>query len=347
MTRVGDGLGACVEPLAATYDAAFLDLDGVVYVGESAVVGAAEALQAAQEGGMRLVYVTNNASRTPETVADQLVRLGLPATADAVATSAQAAARLVAQHVPAGSAVLVVGGVGLRQAVAEQGMALVSRAEESPVAVVQGFGPDVGWADLREAAFAVSGGALWVASNLDRTIPVTGGRAPGNGTLVDAVAAAAGRRPDWVAGKPEAPLLDEAQLRSAARRPLMVGDRLDTDIVGARRYGADSLLVLTGVTTVEELLEAVPHERPTYVGADLSALQRAQAQVQRHDEFVSCGSWSVAPGAAWRVTGDGHPDDLLRCLCDAVWHRAGEGAGQAAEAYGRVRSARGRELSAQ
>ena len=336
MTNGGHALGACTEPLALAYDAAFLDLDGVVYVGEAAVAGAAEALLAAQAGGMRLVYVTNNASRTPQTVADHLVRLGLPATSDAVATSAQAAARLVAEHVPAGARVLVVGGVGLQVAVEERGMVVVTAHAQCPVAVVQGFGPDVCWADLREAAFAVHGGALWVASNLDRTVPVAGGRAPGNGTLVDAVAAAAGRRPDLVAGKPEAPLFEEAALRSDARHPLMVGDRLDTDIAGASRYGADSLLVLTGVTTVRELLEAQGDERPTYVGADLSALHRAQDEVRRDATSVSCGGWRIAAGAPFDVTGDGHADDLLRCLCVAVWHRRGEGAGDAAQVYARV-----------
>jgi ribonucleotide monophosphatase NagD (HAD superfamily) len=227
---------------------------------------------------------------------------------------------MLAERLPAGAPVLVVGGDGLRDAVRERGLRVVGSMNEEPVAVVQGIGSDVGWADLAQAAFAAAAGLLWVAANLDRTIPVAGGRAPGNGTLVDAVAAAAGRRPDLVAGKPEPALFDEARTRSGARRPLMVGDRLDTDIAGARRAGIDSLFVLTGVSDVIDLLQATGDLRPTYVGRDLSALLRPQEDVLSADGFT-CGGWRVSAAADEQVEvdGDGHADDLLRALCAVTW----------------------------
>jgi HAD superfamily hydrolase (TIGR01450 family) len=234
------------------------------------VAGAAEAVAAARAAGMRMAFVTNNASRTPAAVAARLAEVGVPAHEDEVVTAAQATATLLRTLVAPGARVLVTGGEGLRVAVAEAGFAVVTSAGDAPDAVVQGYDPSLAYADLAEAALAVRAGAVWVASNLDATIPTARGELPGNGSLVALVATAAGRRPDASAGKPERALHDEAVRRSGARRPLVVGDRLDTDIEGARRAGCDSLLVLTGVTTREMLATAGP--RPTYVGDDLRAL---------------------------------------------------------------------------
>ncbi|NHC47082.1 HAD-IIA family hydrolase [Motilibacter sp. K478] len=317
--------------MAQAYDVALLDLDGVVYVGEHAVPRAPEALASASARGMRLAYVTNNASRTPLAVGDHLRSLGVDAKDDEVVTSAQAAARLIAEQVPPGSAVLVVGGEGLVVALAELGLRAVFSVDEDPVAVVQGFSPDVGWRQLAEGAFALSRGLPWVASNLDLTIPTPRGRAPGNGTLVGVLAQATGRRP-VVAGKPELPLHAEAVRRSGASCPLVVGDRLDTDIEGAVRAGTDSLLVLTGVTTPAELLRAGAHERPTYVGADLDSLlvahpapQRAGGPPAGKPSDPGAGSWSCGGWAAsvedgsLRLTGEGEPLDGLRAACAAAW----------------------------
>jgi glycerol 3-phosphatase-2 len=260
-----------VGPLAARYDTALLDLDGVVYRGPDAVPHAVAALLGAAAAGMHLAYVTNNASRTPETVAAHLLELGLPAKPEEVVTAAQAVARLIAEQVPQGARVLTVGGEGLRSALLSYGLTLVSSADDEPAAVVQGYVPETSWHDLAEVAYAVGRGVPWFASNVDTTMPTARGIAPGNGALVGAVAAAAGGWPT-VAGKPEPALHRETMLRTGAARPLVVGDRLDTDIEGANRAGVDSLLVLTGVTGLEQLRAAPPEQQPTYASEDLRGL---------------------------------------------------------------------------
>jgi HAD superfamily hydrolase (TIGR01450 family) len=262
---------AADEPLAALYDTALLDLDGVVYRGADAVPHAVASLVAAEDAGMRLAYVTNNASRTPAAVASHLRELGLPASAEDVVTAAQAVARLIAEQVPEGARVLVIGGEGLRQALLEHRLVLVSSAEDDPAAVVQGYRPDTAWKDLAEAAYAIERGVPWFAANTDRTMPTARGIAPGNGALVGAVAAATGTWPT-VAGKPEPALHRETMIRTNAKRPLVVGDRLDTDIEGANRAGVDSLLVLTGVTRLQDLKDAPEKHQPTYLAQDLRGL---------------------------------------------------------------------------
>jgi glycerol 3-phosphatase-2 len=273
---------AADKPLASLYDTALLDLDGVVYRGVDAVPHAVSSLLDAAKAGMHLAYVTNNASRTPEAVAAHLRELGLPVEAKDVVTAAQAVARLIAERVPKGARVLVIGGEGLRQALLEHGLTLVSRADEDPAAVVQGYRPDTSWADLAEAAYAVGSGVPWFAANTDKTMPTARGIAPGNGALVGAVATATGTWPT-VAGKPEPALHRETMLRTGAKRPLIVGDRLDTDIEGANRAGVDSLLVLTGVTRIEQLRDAPKEQVPTYVAQDLRALLDPGALIDWHE----------------------------------------------------------------
>ncbi|RZS80237.1 HAD superfamily hydrolase (TIGR01450 family) [Motilibacter rhizosphaerae] len=316
-------LVASCAPLSAAYDVALLDLDGVVYVGPAAVPGAAEALAAAARDGMRLAFVTNNASRTPSSVAQHLGELGVPATVEQVVTSAQAAARLVAEQVPAGSPVLVVGGEGLVVALGERGLRAVGSADDGPVALVQGFAPEVGWRQLAEGALALQRGVPWIASNVDRTIPTPRGLAPGNGTLVEVLRLATGREP-VVAGKPELPLHAEAVARTSAERPLVVGDRLDTDIEGAVRAGTPSLLVLTGVTGAAELLGAGPQHRPSYLGADLGALLEPHAAPALEGDRASLGGWDAhLEHGVLRVTGTGDPLDALRAACAAAWSSEG------------------------
>ncbi|HEY1619408.1 MAG TPA: HAD family hydrolase, partial [Streptosporangiaceae bacterium] len=212
--------GASADPLCRAYDAALLDLDGVVYLGGAAIPGAAQALHQAADLGMRLAYVTNNASRTPAAIAGQLTALGVPASAADVVTSAQAAARLLAERLPAGAPVLVAGGIGLRVALRERGLRPVSTAAEKPAAVVQGFAPDLSYGLLAEAATALRAGAFYVASNADTTLPTSRGPQPGNGSLIQVLITATGKRP-VVAGKPERPLHAEAVRRTGARRPLV------------------------------------------------------------------------------------------------------------------------------
>ncbi|TSB31394.1 HAD-IIA family hydrolase [Streptomyces benahoarensis] len=316
----------CDRALCAEYDTALLDLDGVVYAGGVALPHAVDALTAAREGGMHLAYVTNNAARTPQTVAGQLTGFGLPTGAEDVITSAQAVARLIAEQVPPGSRVLTVGGEGLRVALRERGLEPVESADDGPAAVVQGYDAAIDWGRLAEAAYAVQRGVPWFASNTDLTIPRERGIAPGNGALVEVVRIAAGGTPQ-VAGKPQPPMHRETVLRTGARRPLVIGDRLDTDIEGAFNGGVDALLVLTGVTTPADLLAAPPPHRPAYVDADLRGLLVPQPAVVPDGDGFRCGGlWAAARGDRLDVEGDGAPLDGLRALCAAAWTAAGDGA---------------------
>jgi glycerol-1-phosphatase len=260
--------------LVTRYTAVVCDLDGVVYRGPTAVPHAVEVL-----GGLEVpvLYATNNASRSPSEVAGHLRDLGLDCISDAVATSSQAGAWLLADRLAPGSPVLAVGGAGVATALRESGLRPVLPAEaarDQVDAVLQGYGPAVTASDLAEAAYAVEGGATWVATNTDGTLPTDRGVAPGNGSLVAAVERAVGQPPHLVAGKPAPPLylLCAQRLDLPVDRVLAVGDRLDTDIEGAVAAGMDSLLVLTGVDDLRACLDAPPQRRPTWVAPDLRAL---------------------------------------------------------------------------
>lgn len=277
-------------PLCDLHDVVMLDLDGVVYVGAEAVDGAAEALQSAVTRGARPAYLTNNASRPAGVVAEHLRDLGMPVPDEAdVVTSAQAVARLMAAELPSGARVMVVGGRGLRESVQEQGLVPVAKLADDPVAVVQGFSPDLAWADLAEASYAVGHGLPWYASNRDLSVPTPRGTAPGNGSLVQAVANATGREP-VVAGKPERPLFDETLRRTAAVSPLMVGDRIDTDIDGATALDIASMVVLTGVSDLAEIAALEPARRPAYVAFDLRGLVDVHDEVVVDDVEARCGA---------------------------------------------------------
>ncbi len=305
--------------LSEAYDTALLDLDGVVYAGGNAIAHAVDSLATARAGGMRLAYVTNNALRTPDAVAEHLTELGIPTGADDVITSAQAVARLIAEQVPSGARVLVIGGEGLRVALRERGLEPVQSAEDDPAAVVQGYGgPELPWGRFAEACYAIARGVPWYASNTDLTIPGARGIAPGNGAAVEVVRIATGADPQ-VAGKPLPPMHRETILRTGAQRPLVVGDRLDTDIEGAFNGEVDSLLVLTGVTDGAQLLAAPPQHRPTYVDADLRGLLTGQPKVTRVTRRGTAASVAVAgrprparSGWNWRATAR-RWTDCVRC----------------------------------
>ncbi|MGW0558601.1 HAD hydrolase-like protein [Streptomyces sp. NPDC002926] len=312
--------------LSEAYDTALLDLDGVVYAGGEAIAQAVDSLLTARDGGMHLAYVTNNALRPPEAVAAHITELGVPTDAADVINSAQAVARLISEQVPGGSRVLVVGGEGLRVALRERGLEPVESADDDPVAVVQGYGgPDLAWGRFAEACYAIARGVPWFASNTDLTIPSARGIAPGNGAAVEVVRIATGAEPQ-VAGKPLPPMHKETILRTGARKPLVVGDRLDTDIEGAFNGGVDSLLVLTGVTDGAQLLAARPEHRPTYVDADLRGMLTGQPEVAEAEGGFTCGGWTAcAREDELALDGDGEPLDGLRALCAAAWTEAGDG----------------------
>jgi glycerol 3-phosphatase-2 len=305
--------------LISMFDALLSDLDGVVYAGPHAIPGAVEALGKLEGEGVGLGYVTNNASRTPAQVAAHLRELGAPAEDHQVVSSSQAAAELLSGMLPAGSKVLVTGSRALAHELELVGLMPVQSALEHPVAVVQGFNPEIAWKDLAEASYVVAGGALWVATNTDMSIPQARGMAPGNGTLVAAVASATGQKP-LVAGKPEAPLFHAAAKRLGSERPLVVGDRLDTDILGGNRAGFATVAVLTGVDTRESILAARAEERPGYLINTLSELYEPYPDVDSRDGSYYCrGSHARVDGNTVSISGDPADVDSWRAACAAWW----------------------------
>jgi HAD superfamily hydrolase (TIGR01450 family) len=325
------------EPLAARYDVALLDLDGVVYLGSQPVPGAVKALASARLAGLRLAFVTNNASRTPAQVAHLLRGMGVLADPAEVITSAHAAAHHLAERFPAGSPILVLGTTGLIEALTERGLKPVFTADEDPVALAQGYSPDLDWHALAEGAVAIGRGVPWLATNLDPTVPSERGPLPGNGALVAALRHATGLAP-MATGKPEPAMHAESVQRSGAKNPLVVGDRLDTDIEGARRAGCESLLVLSGVTTARALLLAESAQRPDFLGRDVGALLMPQPEIITEADTVRCGLASVQivagalvltnsdPASAAVLQAGGHDGlDPLRALAEACWRSADSG----------------------
>ncbi len=308
------------QALVAQFDAVLADLDGVVYLGEHAIPGATDALKRLADFGVGLAYVTNNASRSPTAVAAHLRDLGAPAEDHQVVSSAQAGAALLAEKFPPGSKVLVTGSDALAREVELVGMTPVRSAHEGAVVVIQGFDPSVSWKDLAEASYAIADGAAWVATNTDMTLPQPGGTAPGNGTLVAAVQTATGKEP-LVAGKPEAVLFHTAADRIGSTHPLVVGDRLDTDILGGNNAGMATAVVLTGVDTFTTILAARTAERPRFLLATLAELFEPYPQIRREGEAFSCGNAS-ASAADGTVTILGAQDDAdsWRCACAAWWN---------------------------
>lgn len=308
-------------------DVLLADLDGVVYASHRAIPHAVEALRAAEASGVRLGYLTNNASRTTRTVADQLTELGLDTLPEQIVSSPQAAVVLLAELVAPGSRVLVVGGDGLVSEVQRAGFEVTRSADDAPAAVVQGFAPEVAWTDLAEAAFALAGGDAgipWVATNTDWTIPQARGTAPGNGTLVSAVHTAVGRLP-VVAGKPERALFDVAVARFGATHPLFIGDRLDTDILGAKRAGMPSALVLTGIDGPKQLLAAAGDSRPDFVLADLRGLAAPYPATDDARDIAGVRRVRVGDavvrheGERLTLEAPGEPIDRIRAAAAAVW----------------------------
>jgi HAD superfamily hydrolase (TIGR01450 family) len=298
-------------------------LDGTVFRGHELTEGAVESLEKASG---RTLFVTNNASRSADQVAQHLTELGLPATAEDVVTSAQSAAHVLADQLAPGSRVLVVGTESLAAEVTGVGLEPVRSYDDGTDAVVQGHSPETGWAILAEAALAIRAGALWVAANVDATLPTERGLLPGNGAMVAALRSATDAEPQ-VAGKPAPTLLLDALKRGDFQTPLVVGDRLNTDIAGANAAQLPSLMVLTGVNSARDAIYAVPEERATFIGHDLRSLHQHAKKL------------AVGPQSAWQVdTADGAitvsaaADDegdglsIVRAVAHAVWssHRDGQ-----------------------
>ena len=309
------------QPLIEHFDALLVDLDGVLQLDDRPIKPAVSGLVVALKTGIPVAYVTNNAIRTPAEVGERLAKLGVPATPAQVVTSAVAAASLLASQVRTGSGVFVVGGPGLREAVTEAGLEVVVSADANPVAVVVGLGLDVTWRDLAEATVALRAGARWIATNRDATLPSPRGPLPGAGSLIAALVTATGREPDVVVGKPAPTLFEAARAHTGGSSPLVVGDRLDTDIAGANAAGLPSLLVLTGVSQPQDLLAASPPNRPTYVGADLSVVNEPYPEVVIESGSATCGATTVrADGTSTTHPGSNAADlDGLRAAAALAW----------------------------
>jgi len=312
--------------LIDAYDGVLLDLDGTMLRGGSPVPGAVDVVRELHSEGSAVGYVTNNASKSAAEVAAHLSGMGFDVTAERVVTSAEAATAVLAERLDPGVAVLVVGTESLASEVRAAGLVAVRQAAAGPAAVVQGHSPHTAWPNLAEACLAIRDGALWVACNVDPTLPTERGELPGNGAMVAALRTATGKEPE-VVGKPARRLLDQAASRIGSARPLVVGDRLDTDIAGARAAGLDSLLVLTGVTDAAALLAAPRGMRPTFVAANLAALcvpagaSRVTSRPRWHVRVDSGRLKLISVGGYDRL---GDPVEALIALCAARWP-AGQG----------------------
>ena len=254
--------------LADPYDVILLDLDGVLYRWPDPIPGAADAVAALREAGKRLAFVTNNSSRTPAQVAERLRSVGVTASSEEVVTSALVTARILSER--GVRSAFVVGEEGLVEALGAAGIEAVHGLGDEPDVVVVGFDRGADYTKLKDASVLVERGIPLVASNADPSFPAPGGESwPGAGALLAAIETTTGARGE-VFGKPEAALFERALASAGGGRPIVVGDRLDTDIAGAVRLGWDSALVLTGATRRDEV-EGSPW-RPTIVLDDLSGL---------------------------------------------------------------------------
>ena len=321
--------------LAEEYDCALLDLDGTAWSGDERIEHAAASVVEARQMGMASAFVTNNAMRTPAQVADKLNGMDFAASADMIMTSAMDIAAIMADELEEGSKVFVIGGAGLRFALEERGFMLVDSADDEPAAVVQGLDKQVDWALLSEGAFAIERGAAFFASNLDATLPVERGQALGNGSLVRAITHATRKRPT-AGGKPEPGIYRRAGELVGATNPLAVGDRLETDIMGAVAAGVPAMHVLTGVHQARDVIRAPRGQRPSYLAIDMRGLLEAHPAPKHHRD----GTWTCGVSQVAKATRSGALTlddveltepvtvsiDSYRALAAAAWEYA-DGAG--------------------
>lgn len=298
-----------LTPLVAHYDLVAADLDGVVYIGPHPVPGAVETFELLRRDQVPCAFITNNAARPPQMVAAHLTELGITATSTDVVTSAQAAADLLAERLPAGGLVFVIGGEGLHVALQERELRTTTTIDDDVLAVMQGAGAGMPWRQIADGAILVKRGLPWIVTNGDLTAPTPHGVGPGTGAAAQMVGRFAHREP-VIAGKPNQALFVATQTRTNAKTPVVVGDRVDTDILGARTMGWDSLLVMSGVTDLSELVQLSRSERPTYVGHDIGAL-------------YSCGTpgrWQARfSQGKWEISGHGNTHQWWQAVATAAW----------------------------
>ncbi len=303
------------------YDVVLCDLDGVIYEGTHSIKDAPETINKLLSSSIPVGYVTNNSSRKPETIAEQLAGFGIQTSADNVIGSAKTGVEILSTLIPAGAKVFVVGGEGLRSRVIEAGFELVTSSDDKPAGVIQGFDPSVAWTDLAEASYSIANGAKWVATNQDWTIPREKGIAPGNGTLVSAVHTAVGQLPIF-AGKPEPAIYKTAVEHFGAKQALFVGDRIDTDIRGANRAGIDSVLVMTGISTRKEVLGVKIEDRPTFIIGTMAELLRDYDLPKKTKRGFACKEAEVELLGNKVVVTHGDPKSMaaLRAACAVIYN---------------------------
>jgi len=257
----------------ATIRAFLLDLDGVVYRGDTALPGAVEFIAELQARRVPFLFITNNSTRTPAQYVAKLARMGLRVGEETVLTSALAAAAYLADIAPRGTPVYAIGETGLRQALAERGFVLTNDYSAARYVVV-GHDTTLTWRKLADATLALRRGVPFIATNPDRTLPTEEGQVPGAGAILAALEAASGVSPR-VIGKPEVTIFRQALARLGVgpEHAAVVGDRLETDILGGCKAGLRTIGVLSGVTTAEEFAQANPS--PDWVFEDLAALLAA------------------------------------------------------------------------
>jgi 4-nitrophenyl phosphatase len=247
-----------------------IDLDGVVYTGSEPVPGAGELIREVRQRGLPFLLVTNNSTTSPELVAARLKTMGIEAKPGEVLTSGQAAAAYVSAQTP-GARVYLVGEAGLRQAIVEAGLEITENSAADWV--IAGLDRQFDYQKLTHATRAILAGARFLATNADALLPIEQGNViPGAGTMVAAIQTATGVVP-IVTGKPEPALFEHGLQRLGGLKPeqaVMIGDRLDTDVVGGQRAGLHTILVLTGVTTAAEL--GTSNVRPDAVVPNLPAV---------------------------------------------------------------------------
>ncbi|MDR0488536.1 MAG: HAD-IIA family hydrolase [Propionibacteriaceae bacterium] len=261
-----------MNALVDAYDLVGFDLDGVIYIGDDAVPHAPETIAELRRRGTRVGFVTNNAQRSPQVVADHLKSLGIDACYEDIVTSAQATARIMSEALPHGCEVLALGSQAMSEELSLVGLIPVHKRSSNTQAICVGYHPELRWEDLNQGCFAVQDGAVWYACNDDLNRPTSQGTAIGMGGIIKAMSQALPGHSPIMGGKPAHPLLEETATRLGGTRRLFVGDRLDTDIEGAFNAGWDSLFVLSGSHTLADLETATKSQEPTYVGEDLRAL---------------------------------------------------------------------------
>ncbi len=308
------------------YDTALFDLDGVVYLGEQAAPGVPSTLNQLTTLGKTVMYITNNAARPAAVVVEHLTRLGVQAEVGNVLTSAQVAAAALTSDLAPGAKILVCGTASLSNLLASAGFQIVESADQQPDAVVQGYDPDLNWRRLDEATLAIQGGARWYATNPDASRPTERGLVPGVGGAIAVIATAIGGSPT-VFGKPYRPMLLEALRRTQAKRAIFVGDRLDTDIIGANAAGIDSLMVFSGTHGKADLLAAEIGAHPSCIAPDVSALLEPIRSADMTSEYVACGEQRVSAvlGRVKLLTDPGSRDeqfDALWAMTQLVWRES-------------------------